>query len=511
MKLDLVHNTKRNILSGYIHSLVGLVVPFGNRTLFLWLLGSGYLGLNGLFTSLIGILSLTELGFGAAIGYSMYKPIAEDDHALICAYLNFFRKIYRGIGLAIFFMGLLLLPFLSKLVHADLPPELNLRTLYLLHLTNTTVGYFFFAYRGSVLSSHQRYDLLTNIRIITTVAQFIATAIILFCTKNYYLYVLSTIFFTLTSNLLRLYLARKHYPELQPKGELTRERRRRILADVKDLFLHKVGGVISYSLDNVVISAFLGLTAVAIYGNYYYVCRSVTSLTGVLTGSMRAGIGNRLHLADNQENFRLFLRMHRLITIVTLWCAAVMLALFQPFISVWTGNQPGLIRHFLTPVLMVLYFYIWQDRQLVLVFRDADGLWHKDRWKPLVAGLANLTMNLLFIRFLPEAYKLDGVILSTILAFLLIEMPWETHALFSARFDGSQARIYWRSRATFALVTFLACLLVWGCTCAIPLTGYIGLVVKALAATAIATIFAVLLFRKDLLELWQTVCSQKHS
>ena len=108
MKLDLVRNTKRNIFSGYIHSLVGLVVPFGNRTLFLWLLGPGYLGLNGLFTSLIGILSLTELGFGAAIGYSMYKPIAEDDHALICAYLNFFRKIYRGIGLAIFFMGLTL-------------------------------------------------------------------------------------------------------------------------------------------------------------------------------------------------------------------------------------------------------------------------------------------------------------------------------------------------------------------------------------------------------------------
>lgn len=509
MKLDLVRNTKRNIFSGYVRSIAELVISFGNRTLFLWLMGPGYLGLNGLFNSLLGLLSLAELGFGTAIGYSMYKPIAEDDHAMICAYLNIFQKIYRYVGLTILTIGLLLLPFLPKLVRADLPPELNLQTLYLLHLANTTASYFFFACRSSILSAHQRNDLLANIRTFIILAQFITTAIILFVTKNYYHYVLSTIFFTLTANFLNYRLARKHYPELQPQGELPRELRRKIFSSVKDLFLHKIGAIIAYSFDNLVISAFLGLTAVAIYGNYYYICKSVYSLTWVLAGSMRAGIGNRLHLADNRENFRLFLRLNRLITIVTLWCSAVMLALFQPFLRVWTGNQPGLVRHFLTPVLMVLYYYIWQGRQLVLVFRDADGLWHKDRWKPLVAGFANLSLNLLFLHYLPEAYKLDGVILSTILAFLFIEMPWETHVLFSARFDGSQARVFWRARAIFALLACLCCLLTWGCTCAIPLTGFFGLVVKGFAATATATIFVVVLFRKDLLELWQTVRPRK--
>ena len=123
--------------------------PFLNRTMFLWILGPQYLGLNGLFSAILGVLMLAELGFGTAVVCSMYKPVADDDYDLVCAYLRFYRTIYRWVGSVIFIAGLCLLPFLRKLVHGNLPPGIDLHILYLLHLVNTSLSYFLFAYRGS--------------------------------------------------------------------------------------------------------------------------------------------------------------------------------------------------------------------------------------------------------------------------------------------------------------------------------------------------------------------------
>ena len=508
MKLDFVKNTKRNIAASLTNSLLGLLLPFINRTLFLWLMAPQYLGLNGLFGSILGVLSLAELGFGTAIGYSMYKSIADDDHELLCAYLNFYRTVYRWVGSVIFLGGLALIPFLPKLVHGDIPPELDLRILYLLHLTNTAGSYFLFAYRGSILGAYHRYDLLTKIRIFISLAQSLTVFVILFATRNYYHYVIATVVFTMASNLLILRQAKKLYPHLVPKGKLTSDQRQRVVANVKDLFLHKVGGTISYSFDNIVVSAFLGLTAVAAYGNYFYVFTAVCGLISAFYGSMHAGIGNLLNLDSQEKNFQLFLKTHRLIAIVVLWCATMMLSLFQPFLQVWTNGRPELERHFLTAVMMTLFFLVQQSRQVVLTFKDAGGLWHQDRWKPLVAGVFNLTLNLLFIIWLPTPYKLDGVILSTILAHLFIQLPWEAHIIFHHLFNPSQARQYWKEQGRFAVLACVLCPFTWAVTCHLPGEGFLGLGLRAVVAASTITLLLLAIFRKDARMLFNTL---KHS
>ena len=148
-------------------------------------MGAEYLGLNGLFTSILGVLALADLGFGTAVVCSMYKPVADDDRELVCAYLRFYRRVYRWVGTAIFVIGLCLLPFLRVLVKGDLPPELDLHVLYLIHLVNTAVGYFLFAYRGSVLNAYHRGDVMTNIHTFTSLAQYATVFLILFLTRNY--------------------------------------------------------------------------------------------------------------------------------------------------------------------------------------------------------------------------------------------------------------------------------------------------------------------------------------
>ena len=500
MKLDIVRNAKRNMVAGLVNKGLMMLFPFLNRTLFLWLLGPAYLGLNGLFGSVLGVLSLAELGFGSAVVCSMYKPIAEDDKACVSAYLAYYRKVYRVIGALVFLVGISLLPFLGRLVHGDVPADVSLHVLYLIHLANTTVGYFLFAYKGALLSAYQREDIHSHIRSGISVAQYLVTFAILFLTRNYTAYVLATVVFTVATNLCIEWQTRRLFPEIVPAGRLSEERRRRVVTDVKAIFLHKIGSVISYSADNLVISAFLGLVAVAAYGNYYYVYTAVGGVVYILFNSLSAGFGNTIQTESVADNFARFMKANRLAMLVVGWCAALMLALYQPFMQVWTGGRdPSLLRHFLTPLLMVVYFYVNESRQMLQTFKSAAGLWHQDRWKPIVAGVVNLVLNVSMIGWI----GLDGVILSTLVAFLVIEIPWEAAVLFRCYFDrdpadrAGRARAYWRFQAESLLTTGALVAAVWGVSACVPLEGFAGLVVKGLAAAATATLLLWPFARRD--------------
>ncbi len=502
MKLDFAKNTKRNILANFLGNGMKMLFPFLNRTLFLWLLGPEYLGLNGLFTSVLGVLMLAELGFGTAVVCSMYKPVADDDRELLCAYLGFYRKVYRCVGLAIFFVGLGLLPFIGKLVHGNVPADVDLHVLYLIHLVNTSASYFLFAYRGAVLGAHHRNDVITNIRTAVQIAQYVVVFLILLVTRNYYHYILATVVFTVLQNVLLVRASRRLFPDIEPRGVLPEDARRRVMSDVKSIFLHKVGGVIAYSMDNVIVSAFLGLVAVASYGNYYYVVTAVAGVASIFSLSMTGGFGNKIYTETKEQNFALFMRMERLTLLFSAWCAAMMAALYQPFMEMWTNGDPSLMRHMLTAVLMVFYFYMNQTRQMLLSFKSAAGLWRQDRWKPIVSGAVNLVANISFVVFLPDAYKLDGVIFSTILAFSIVEIPWETGVVFTNFFTSAEAGKYWRTQARFLLGAVVISAVAWLAARSVGLSGFAGLAVKGAVAGAVSTALAAVLYIPEMISRW---------
>ena len=507
MKLDFAKNTKRNMLASMSNKCVGLMFPFLNRTLFLWLLGPEYLGLNGLFHSILGVLSFAELGFGTAVVCSMYKPVADDDQELVCAYLRFYRTVYRWVGTAILVVGLCLLPFLRTLVRGDLPPGLDLHVLYLIHLVNTSVSYFLFAYRGAVLSAHHRGDVIANIRTGTSIAQYVTVFAILLLTRNYYHYVAATVAFTVLNNVLTVWQARRLFPQIQPRGWLSDYRRREVYSDVKAIAMHKFGGIITFASDNMIISAFLGLVAVAAYGNYHYVVTAVSGLVWCVYASMTDGFGNKVHTETKEDNFRLFMTANRLVGALIAWSAAMMIALYQPFIATWTRGAPELMQHSLTPILMVTYFFISQSRQLLLSFKGAASIWRPDRWKSVVAGIANLTLNILFVTLLPPAYKLDGVIFSTIFSVAVIEMPWEAYVLFTSYFRREEMGRYWRAQLRTAVWTLSLGAATWAAASLIALDGppgrereflHLRLAVKGVVALVVSSGLTCILFRHEM-------------
>lgn len=497
MKLDFVKNTKRNVVASFVNKMVAMLFPFLRKTLFMWVLGPGYLGLNGLLYSILGMLMLAELGFGTAIVCYMFKPVANDDKKMLCAYLKFFRTVYRWVGSTIFVVGLCLLPFLRRLIHGEIPADVNLHLVFLLHLLNTSASYFLFAYRGSILGAHHRNDVLDYLRTVTSILEFGTLALVLYFTHNYYHYVLVTILFTLLNNLMLVYATRRLFPDIVPEGELPKPEVKRVLSDVKAIFMHKVGAVVSQSFDNVVISSFLGLVAVAAYNNYHCISLAVAGIPSALCYSMMAGFGNKIHTETKEENFNLLMKANRLIICIVIWCTAMLLALYQPFMVIWTRGEEGLSRHFMTPFLLVVWFYEKQSRETLRMFKNAASLWQPDRWKPVVASFANLAMNILFIKTFAPSFKLDGVILATLLSDVLIQMPWESYAVFSGFFTGEQAKHYWGAQVYYAIMGMAIAGIAYFLVRMVPIEGVPGFLVKGVVSAVVSCVLLLAIFHKD--------------
>ena len=270
MKIERVKNTSRNMIYGAALQILKLVVPFFMRTAMIYLLGVEYLGLNSLFTSVLSVLNLAELGVGSAMVYSMYKPIAEDDADKICALMGVYKKYYRIIGIVIFVLGMLLLPFIPELISGDIPADMNVYVLYILNLFATVFSYWLFAYKGSILQAHQRNDVVSKVTLATDSIKYLLQLLVLIITKNYYLYVIVILLSQILNNIVTAFFAEKMYPQYRAKGKLSRKEQKTINCRIRDLFTAKLGTVIVYSSDTIVISAFLGLRILAIYQNYYY-------------------------------------------------------------------------------------------------------------------------------------------------------------------------------------------------------------------------------------------------
>ncbi len=428
MKIDRMKNSKRNMLFGVFNRICFTVLPFINRTVLIYCLGVEYLGLNSLFASVLNVLNLAELGFGSAIVYSMYKPIAENDNDKICKLLSYYRKVYRIIGGGILFCGLVVLIFIEKFVKGDVPTDINLRAIFLIQLMNVVISYFLMAYKTSLLSAFQREDLVSKISIFTICFQYGLQFIILMVLKNYYFYLIILPLSTTLNNLIKAFLTNKYYSEYKCKGELDKKSRKEIGEKVKALLLHKVGGVIANSLDNIVISSFLGLVAIAIYNNYWYIYSSVCYFIAIFHGSVLAGIGNSIAIDSSESNLRRFYDLDFVNIWIVGWCSCCLMCLYQPFMELWVGKK--LMYSISVVVLFVVYFYINMARRTIVTFKEAGGLWTEDKYKPIISAVFNIVLNIILI----QKIGIPGVIISTLLSFIIIEIPWEIYVLFKKYF-----------------------------------------------------------------------------
>lgn len=436
MKIERTKNATRNIFFGVVLKIYQILIPFLMRTAMIYLMGVQYLGLNSLFTSVLQVLNLAELGVGSAMVYSMYKPIADDDEVTICALMKLYKTYYRVIGLVIAVVGCLLTPFIPYLVKSDVPVGINIYILYLLNLGATVLSYWLFAYKNSILQAHQRTDVVSKVTLITNTIQYGLQFLVLWQFHNYYLYVIVVLITQAITNIATAVFSNKLYPQFKPKGKLPKTEVEAINKRVRDLFTAKLGGVVVNSADTIVISAFLGLTVLAVYQNYYFILTSVIGFISVIFAACTAGIGNSLIVETKEKNYNDLNKFTFLISWIAGICSGCFLGVYQPFMKLWAGED--LLLPFSAVICLVLYYYIYEINQLLNLYKDAGGIWHEDRFRPLVTAIANLSMNIIMVQF----WGIYGVLLSTVLSMMFVGMPWLLCNLFNTLFDQNQLKPY---------------------------------------------------------------------
>lgn len=449
MKIERTKNATRNIIFGTLLKIYQIAVPFVMRTIMIYFLGIQYLGLNSLFTSILQVLNLAELGVGSAMVYSMYKPIVEDDKKRICSLMRLYRTYYRIIGLIIAVAGAILTPFVPHLIKGDVPADMNVYILYLLNLGATVLSYWLYAYKNSLFQAFQRQDVVSKVTLGTNTVQYAFQALAIMLLHNYYAYVIISLAGQALTNIVTAIVATKMYPDLIPGEKLDKESVTEINHRIRDLFTSKIGAVVVNSADTIVISAFLGLTTLAMYQNYYYILTSIMGMISIIWSSCTAGIGNSLLVETKEKNLNDLQKFTFMISWISGVCGCCLLNLYQPFMKLWVGEKymfgNGVV------ICLVAYFYIYEIHQVLLTYKDAGGIWHQDRFRTLITALANLGMNLIMVQF----WGIYGIVLSTTLSTLIVGTPWLFYNLFTTMFDKDRFKGYFKHFIMYAFTTVL--------------------------------------------------------
>lgn len=430
-----VKNTTRNIIFGMANQLILLLLSFINRTIFIWILGVGYLGINSLFTDLLAMLSLADLGIGTAMVYSLYKPLAENKKDEIATLIAFYKKIYYFIALGIAVIGLVLFPFLDNIVKLD--QEIPyLKGYYLFFLANSVLSYLF-VYKTSLFIADQKNYIISKYQIIFNFGKILCQSVFLFTTQSYFIYLIIHICTTLINNLYLSIKANQLYPYInEPSHNIAVEKRKEIFRNIKSVFIYKLSGVLINSTDNMLISIFIGTIWVGFYSNYILVIHSLNNFINVLYTSVTASIGNVIVNEKPKIQFEIFQSLQTVSFIISTFASVCLYLLLNDLIRVWLGTK-YLLDHYVF-VAIIINFYLGNIVHCVWSFREASGLYMRTKYVMLIAAIINIILSII----LGKIMGLSGILFATAIARLTTFFWYEPNLLFKEYFGESIGRYY---------------------------------------------------------------------
>ena len=472
MKIASTKNVVRGIFFGFINKAVVIITPFILRTVLIRQFGMEYAGLTNLFTSILSVLNMAELGFASAAAYSLYKPIAEEDTEKVCALLNYYRKIYNTAGCIVLITGALCIPFLDLLIKGSYPSEINLKLLYMIYLLDSAVSYFLFAYKSLILNAYQRVDIISIVHTIINMTSFVAKVFVLVVLKAYYIFVLCGLVATVLNNLFVARYVTVHFPDYKCHGILPKNEKRDVIKNAYGMFLFKICSVTRNSLDSVFISAFIGLAATSIYGNYYMILQGVTKIQQVIRESVQGGIGNKIVLNSPEQNHNEMFTLMFLYAWLSGVMTACMLCLYQPFIKLWVGSESLLDEP--TMIMFCIYFYTLSIGGIRYLYHQAAGLYWKKRYWTVAEAIVNVVGNYVLLKL----FGLFGVVLSTVVSLITIDFFYSSTIVYDEYFKNGKIWAYYKKHFIYAAVTFLGCFPAYVICKSIPLEGFLALIVR---------------------------------
>lgn len=411
-------NSLLNLITGFGGQLISIILNFITRTVFISVLGKEYLGINGLFSDILTMLSLTELGLDTAINFKLYKPLAAGDRQRVRVLMKFYRDAYRVVGLVIAFLGICLIPFLPVLIHdydslADL--HINAVFIFLIYLMQSVSSYWFFASRAAVVKADQHEYLLNLARYIVLTISSVCQVLVLVIRKNFVEYTLCLVAFTILQNFINALIAKRYYPWAFEKTSehIGKTELKSLFKDLGALFFFKVNSIVMFATDNVVISTFIGLSSVGIYSNYLLIFNAIKAILNRFYSAISASAGNLFAMADARKKYQFFELMN-FMTFIIYGTACVGLAVTgNELIMIWIGEDFVIPQPF--PALMGMELLFNGIIAVLNQLRNITGVFRQLCWVQMPGALLNLVVSI----FLVRPFGIYGVVWGTIISIFV--------------------------------------------------------------------------------------------
>lgn len=449
MKNTRTKQSAKNLFFGVICQLIVTILNFIVRTFFVKYLSTEYLGINGLFLNILSILNMAELGIGTAITYKMYKPVAYNDKEKVKSLLNYYKLVYKIIGLIILVIGLLLIPFLNIIVGNDINIKENIVLIYLIYLIEAVCSYFYSHKRAMATVTQNEY-IASISRLVVYTFKCILQIIILKYDSNFLLYLVIYVLAMIGENLVVCKIMDKKYPYIKDKEYkvISKDEKIEMFKNVKALLLYKIGSAIYRGVDNIIISMFVNISMVGICSNYTLIINAIDTTLKMGFNGVVASIGNLNVTTDIVHREKIY---HQLL-LVTIWiygfCSICLLLLIDPFIKLWLGDE--YLLDFISSIFLVLSIYLYGVERPSVAFRNTLGLHEKGKYAPLIAGILNIILSIFFVKKI----GLSGVFIATAVARVLTTVWTEPYIIYKYIFKKSP-NYYYLKMLIYSLVVVL--------------------------------------------------------
>lgn len=481
-----IKSTLINTAMGFIVRIVNILMSFVLRTVFIYTLGIEYIGVSSLFTDILTVLSLAELGIGSAITYALYKPIAANDNKKIAAIMHFFKRAYRFIALIVLLIGCAIIPFLDSLVNNVPNIRESIILIYVLFLINSVVSYLV-AYKSTLLVACQKSYKISTVETMSTLVKTILQTISLFCFNNYIVFLIVAIIAEVAKNIIVSNRADKEFFEVWAYKDkrLSKNETKGLFKDIKALAMYKVSDIILNGTDSIIISTMIGTNIVGAISNYKLLFNSIYTIVNQFFTSAQPSIGNLAVESDENRQFSIFNVMNFFSFWITCYATTSFIVLCEAFIKIWLGEncKMGL------PIVIVLTinFYLMMMIRPVSAFRISNGIFVRGQYRPVIMAMMNLIMSVI----LTLKIGVIGVLLGTIIARLITQVWYDPILVYRDIFKKNPLT-YFKTYLIYVFITFMSSCISWWIADNIDFGGIFSLLIQAFICFVISNFLVVI-------------------
>ncbi|WP_053374678.1 lipopolysaccharide biosynthesis protein [Paenibacillus sp. FJAT-27812] len=443
-----VKSSLLNITAGIGNQIIITILSFVSRTVFINSLGIEYLGINGLFTSILAMLSLAEAGIGSSIVYNLYKPVADNDRPKIMALMNLYKKAYLVIAGVVLLLGLSIMPFLDVFIK-NTSVE-NISFIYLLFLINTVTPYLFI-YKYSFLNVNQKNYIVTAVFSVSSILSVCAKIAILYFTQQFIFYLIIECVVSLMSSIILAKIVDRMYPFLRQKKEtkLDPDTKANFIKNMKAILLQNIGTYFIFGVDSILISSFISVAAVGLYSNYKMLIDLCRTFINQVFANMYHSLGNLVAKESEEKVFHVF----KVTMLLNFWLyslLAIMLYLFiEPLILVWIGSE--FVMGPLVVLLLIITFYERGMRNSITMLKTTAGIFHEDRFAPLCQAALNLSISFILV----QRMGIAGIFIGTLVSALLVPF-WTTPYFVYKRVFKQPLKLYFTRYGYYSIIAVIA-------------------------------------------------------